>query len=209
MRTLEQVRAHKHMNLSGSPLPQRWDNPRPRCDEGVLRSRNSARGEGTILGATSSPSRHQDARLADVLDVEREITRLVSEIEELKGERRFFDNRIALSTIELTLFEEGALAPGPSFTVGQALSQSLEVLSTSLAWLVYLTTLSFLGSRSQPLCGGLYAASVNALPNEHLLTAHAHGRDDAALARPLRASRIHDRLVVARLGRLPHARARL
>jgi hypothetical protein len=80
------------------------------------------------------------ARLADVLDVEREMTRVVAEIEELKGERRLYDNRIALSTIELTVFEEAALAPGPSFTVGQALRQSIEVLSTSLAWLVYLIT---------------------------------------------------------------------
>ncbi len=80
------------------------------------------------------------ARLADVLDVEREMTRVVAEIEELKGERRLYDNRIALSTIDLTVFEEGALAPGPSFTVGQALRQSIEVLSTSLAWLVYLIT---------------------------------------------------------------------
>jgi hypothetical protein len=80
------------------------------------------------------------ARLADVLDVEREITRVVAEIEELKGQRRFYDNRIALSTIELTVFEEGALTPSPSFTVAKALSQSIEVLSTSLAWLVYLVT---------------------------------------------------------------------
>ena len=80
------------------------------------------------------------ARLADVLDVEREMTRVVAEIEELKGEHRFYDNRIALSTVELTVFEEGALTPAPSFTVRQALRQSIKVLSTSVAWLVYLVT---------------------------------------------------------------------
>jgi hypothetical protein len=47
---------------------------------------------------------------------------------------------IALSTIALTVLEEGALTSAPSVTVGQALRQSIEVLSTSLAWLVYLVT---------------------------------------------------------------------
>ena len=80
------------------------------------------------------------ARLADVLDVEREITRVVEEVEQLKGERRFYDNRVAMSTIELTVFEAGAFTPRPSFTVGQSFSQAIDVLSTSLAWLIYLVT---------------------------------------------------------------------
>jgi hypothetical protein len=80
------------------------------------------------------------ARLADVLDVEREITRVVSEIEQLKGDRRYYDNRIALSTIELTLVEPGASASGPSLTIRQALAQSFDVFSTSVAWLVYIAT---------------------------------------------------------------------
>jgi hypothetical protein len=92
------------------------------------------------LGRLKQLQATKTARLADVLDVEREMTRVVAEIEELKGERRLYDNRIALSTIELTVFEEGALTPGPSLTVGHALSQSIDVLSTSLAGLVYLVT---------------------------------------------------------------------
>jgi hypothetical protein len=81
---------------------------------------------------------NRTAKLSEVLEVEREITRLVSEIEQMKGERRYYDDRVALATIELRVFEPGAQANRRTFTVGKALGQSLEVLSTSLAWLVYL-----------------------------------------------------------------------
>jgi hypothetical protein len=79
---------------------------------------------------------NRTARLVDVLEVEREITRLVTEIERMKGERRFYDDRVAFATIDLRLFEPGS-GRTRGFTVGKALSQSLETLSTSFAWLVY------------------------------------------------------------------------
>jgi hypothetical protein len=79
-------------------------------------------------------------KLSDVLEVEREINRVVAEIEQMKGERRYYDNRIALSTINLTLFEAGAARSSSRFSITDSFRQSLEVLSTSVAWLVYLTT---------------------------------------------------------------------
>jgi hypothetical protein len=80
-------------------------------------------------------------RLADVLEVERELGRVITEIEQLKGERRYYDQRVAVSTIQVALFEPGALlAPGSAAPIAEAFRQSLGVLSTSVAWLVYLVT---------------------------------------------------------------------
>jgi hypothetical protein len=79
-------------------------------------------------------------RLADVLQVERELERVVIEVERLEGERRYHADRVAMSTLSLELFEPGALSAPPSQSVGEALRRSLEVLSISLAWMVYLVT---------------------------------------------------------------------
>jgi hypothetical protein len=79
-------------------------------------------------------------KLSDVLEVEREIDRVVTEIEQMKGERRYYDSRIALSMINLTLFEAGATRPNSRLSIADAFRQSLEELSTSVAWLVYVVT---------------------------------------------------------------------
>jgi hypothetical protein len=78
--------------------------------------------------------------LSDVLEVEREITRVVAEIEQMKGERRYYDNQVALATITVTLFEPGALRAASTMSIGSAFGQSLAVLNTSMGWLVYLLT---------------------------------------------------------------------
>jgi len=81
----------------------------------------------------------QAGNLADVLAVERELGRVTEEIELLKGERRYYDERIAYSTVTLTLVEPGALpSAGAGTPIAEALSHALEVLSTSVAWLIYL-----------------------------------------------------------------------
>ena len=40
---------------------------------------------------------NRTGKLADVLDVERELARAVTELEQMKGERRFYDQQVALS----------------------------------------------------------------------------------------------------------------
>jgi hypothetical protein len=80
-------------------------------------------------------------KLSDVLDVERELSRVITEIEQLKGERRYYDQRIAVSTISMKLLEPGALLqPGSTAPIAEAFGRSLQVLSTSVAWLVYIVT---------------------------------------------------------------------
>ncbi|MDH4045914.1 MAG: DUF4349 domain-containing protein [Gemmatimonadota bacterium] len=80
-------------------------------------------------------------KLSDVLEVERELSRVITELEQLKGERRYYDQRIAMSTISMTIVEPGAFVqPGSTAPIAEAFRRSLQVLSTSVAWLVYLVT---------------------------------------------------------------------
>lgn len=80
--------------------------------------------------------------LSDVIQVERELSRIIGEIEQMHGERRFYDHRVAVSVIEVDLFEPGAgKGPGILKPVGDALKASLSVLVSSLAALVYIVAL--------------------------------------------------------------------
>jgi hypothetical protein len=80
-------------------------------------------------------------KLSDVLDLERELSRVVTEIEQLKGEHRYYDERIAVSTIVLFLYEPGAiLRPGTADPILAAFRSALAVLATSVAYLVYAIT---------------------------------------------------------------------
>ena len=64
-------------------------------------------------------------KMTEVLEIEKEMTRLRSEIEAIKGERRYLEDRVAYSTIELTLERregvvlrpEAKFYPGPRFVV--------------------------------------------------------------------------------------------
>jgi len=80
-------------------------------------------------------------KLSEVLEVERELSRVITELEQLKGERRYYDQRIAVSTISMSISEPGALVPpGSTAPIAEAFRRSLQVLSTSIAGLVYLVT---------------------------------------------------------------------
>jgi hypothetical protein len=78
------------------------------------------------------------ARLAEVLEAERELARLTEEIEHMEGERRFYDQQIALSTITVELHEPAPLlGSGPLQPIREALHESLQVLVASVAALIY------------------------------------------------------------------------
>lgn len=79
------------------------------------------------------------AKLGDVLQVEQELARAVTELEQLKGERQFYDRQIALSTLSVSLFEQQVVPPPARFTdpVMAASRRALEVLGTSAAAVVY------------------------------------------------------------------------
>lgn len=80
------------------------------------------------------------AALADVLQVERELARVTEEIEQMEGERRYYDQQVALSTLTVELQEPEAMVKAGSFRpIREALDDSLGILSASLAAIIYLT----------------------------------------------------------------------
>ena len=86
--------------------------------------------------------RTRTARLSDVLEAERELTRIVEEIEQTEGERRYYDQQVALSTISAALHEpEAVIRVGQLAPLIEALRSSLQVLATSAGALIYLTVL--------------------------------------------------------------------
>ena len=95
---------------------------------------------------------NRTAKLSEVLEVERELGREVAELEQMKGEQRFYDRQIALSTVSLTLFERApsqiAQATKP---IADALHDSLEILGRSIGTVVYLTVALVPWARRQ--CG--------------------------------------------------------
>jgi len=81
----------------------------------------------------------QTGKVSEVLEVEREIARVVEEIEQAEGERRYFDNQVSLSTITLSLYgPEAMTSPGAFDPVKAALRQSLRTMSQSLGTLIEL-----------------------------------------------------------------------
>lgn len=82
---------------------------------------------------------NSSAKLADVLEVEETLSRAVTELEQLKGERRFYDQQIALSTVKVVFFESAPTRvnqlAGP---VSDALHNSLSVLGSSVGTVIYL-----------------------------------------------------------------------
>jgi hypothetical protein len=87
--------------------------------------------------------RTRTARLSDVLEAERELTRVLEEIEQIEGERRYYDHQIALSTISAALHEpEAVIRAGALAPLLEALRDSLQVLATSVGALIYVVVLA-------------------------------------------------------------------
>jgi hypothetical protein len=83
--------------------------------------------------------RTRTAKLAEVLEAERELARVTEEIERMEGERRFYDQQVAFSTLTVTLQERAAIVEAGVFApLADAMRDSLRVLATSLAALLYL-----------------------------------------------------------------------
>lgn len=71
-------------------------------------------------------------KLADVLQVERELARVITDIERLEGQRRFWDEQVALATVHVTLAEPvPVIQAGWTAPVVEAFRASLGVLARS------------------------------------------------------------------------------
>ena len=70
--------------------------------------------------------------LEDILHVERELTRVRQQIEQLDGRVRYLSDRVAFSTLNITLRERPAvetLLPAQTFSIGQTFSQATRSLT--------------------------------------------------------------------------------
>jgi hypothetical protein len=80
-------------------------------------------------------------KLSEILEVERELDRVVVEIEQLLGEKRFYDERLALSTIVVELSEPLAIVRASAVQpIVDALREAAEVLAESVAVLILAVT---------------------------------------------------------------------
>ena len=90
--------------------------------------------------------RNRPARLSDIVEAERELTRIVEEIETMEGQRRLYDRQVELATVSVTLFEPGVTpaAVEPSFfePIRQALRDARRALSSSVAGLIYVAAVA-------------------------------------------------------------------
>ena len=75
-----------------------------------IRIHNQKRLEGELLELLSRPSN----KLADLLEVEREVARVRGEIDEMEGRKRFWDNQVDFSTIVVNMHE-----PRPAIAGGE------------------------------------------------------------------------------------------
>jgi hypothetical protein len=83
--------------------------------------------------------RTSTGEVAQVLEVERELDRVVTQIEEMEGERSYYDHQIVWSTISVRLTEpRTAFAGAASWKLADALQSSVAALATSIAVLSYL-----------------------------------------------------------------------
>jgi hypothetical protein len=90
------------------------------------RNRNLKKAEERILD-------HLDRTgdLEDIINVERELARVRGEIETMDGRLRFLNNRVAYSTLHVTLREKPSMepvVPAATFSIGNVFSQALRSL---------------------------------------------------------------------------------
>ena len=82
--------------------------------------------------------RTRTGKLSDLVEAERELSRLVEEAERLEGERRYLAKRVELATITIEIFEPAAfLRDGAAAPLFQAVRDALPLLSRSVAMMLY------------------------------------------------------------------------
>lgn len=80
------------------------------------------------------------SKLSDVLDLEREISRTLSEVEQMKGERRYYDNEVAMSLVTVSFNDREFSATGTfSAPIRRAVAAGRATLGNSIAAVVYLS----------------------------------------------------------------------
>ncbi|MFA4875142.1 MAG: DUF4349 domain-containing protein [bacterium] len=93
---------------------------------------NSRRLESRLISLLETKTN----KLKDVLDVERELARVRESIETMEGRKRFWDNRVSLSTLQVTLVQPRGFGRGIFAPLSGSIQRALSAFTASLAWLV-------------------------------------------------------------------------
>lgn len=82
--------------------------------------------------------RTRTGKLSDLVEAERELSRLVEETEELEGERRSLAKQVELATITVEIFEPAVfLRDGAAAPLFEAMRNALPLLARSVAMMLY------------------------------------------------------------------------
>ncbi len=101
-----------------------------------IRLRNQQQLETRLLALLDKPGN----KVSDLVEVEREVARVRGEIDELEGRKRFWDNRVAFSTLTVELHEPRPAITGSGGgvvdTLGDAILQAGQNLVSTVAWFI-------------------------------------------------------------------------
>jgi hypothetical protein len=101
-----------------------------------IRLRNQQQLETRLLKLLDQPGN----KVADLIEVEREVARVRSEIDELEGRKRLWDSQVALSTLTVELREPRPVIAGGGGVVWDTLKQAFrsagENLVGTVAWFI-------------------------------------------------------------------------
>jgi hypothetical protein len=90
-----------------------------------------------LVGRLRALLTNRNARLTDLVAVERELGRAVTELEQMEGERRFLEHQVAMSTIHATFFVAPVTNPGGFLDpVAVAVREAFVVLGRSVGTLI-------------------------------------------------------------------------
>ena len=78
-------------------------------------------------------------KLSDVIDAEKELERVVGEIEGIEGEQHFYESRVAMATLTVELTPTDTTPPPSRFAaIGHALQEGQDAFLSSVAGVLYL-----------------------------------------------------------------------
>ncbi len=79
-------------------------------------------------------------KLKDLLDTERELARVRESIESMEGRKRFWDNRVALSTLQVTFVQPRGFGRGIFAPLSGSIQRALSAFTASVAWLIVIVS---------------------------------------------------------------------
>ena len=122
LKTLGRVRQER---ISGEDVTEQYVDLEARLS-------NAKRLETRLLALLETKTKN----LKDVLDTERELARVRERIETMVGRKRFLDNRLSLSTIEVSLSQPPGWGRGIFDPLSGSITRALGSFTTSLAFLI-------------------------------------------------------------------------